>query len=57
MGAEAGGASTAEPDFPHTALARLDEMIHRERWVVPVLPEGELEVLLDAAINLTSRGS
>ncbi|KFM62551.1 putative ubiquitin carboxyl-terminal hydrolase FAF-X, partial [Stegodyphus mimosarum] len=42
-----------EPDFPLADLARLDEMINRPRWVVPVLPKGELEVLLDAAINLS----
>lgn len=45
-----------EPDFPHAELARLDEMINRPRWVVPVLPHGELEVLLDAAINLSKHG-
>ena len=46
-----------EPDFPHQALNRLDEMIHRQRWVVPVLPKSELEVLLDASISLCSRGN
>ncbi|GFU01705.1 probable ubiquitin carboxyl-terminal hydrolase FAF-X [Nephila pilipes] len=45
-----------EPDFPVAELARLDEMINRPRWVVPVLPKGELEVLLDAAINLNKLG-
>ncbi|GIY19651.1 probable ubiquitin carboxyl-terminal hydrolase FAF-X [Caerostris extrusa] len=45
-----------EPDFPVTELARLDEMINRPRWVVPVLPKGELEVLLDASINLCKIG-
>ncbi|CAL1289008.1 unnamed protein product [Larinioides sclopetarius] len=45
-----------EPDFPVAELARLDEMINRPRWVVPVLPKGELEVLLDAAINLSKSG-
>lgn len=45
-----------EPDFPHAELARLDEMINRPRWVVPVLSKGELEVLLDAAIDLCKRG-
>ena len=44
-----------EPDFPHTELAKLDEMINRPRWVVPVLPKGELEVLLDASIDLCKR--
>lgn len=45
-----------EPDFPLDALARLDEMIHRQRWVVPVLPKCELEVLLEASIDLCQRG-
>lgn len=46
-----------EPDFPHAELARLDEMINRPRWVVPVLPNGELEILLDAAITLSKQGT
>ncbi|KAK7089931.1 ubiquitin carboxyl-terminal hydrolase 9X-like isoform X2 [Littorina saxatilis] len=41
-----------EPEFPHVELAKLDEMINRPRWVVPVLPRGELEVLLEASIKL-----
>lgn len=41
-----------EPEFPIQELARLDEMINRPRWVVPVLPKGELEILLEAAIKL-----
>ncbi|XP_076338950.1 ubiquitin carboxyl-terminal hydrolase 9X-like isoform X1 [Tachypleus tridentatus] len=45
-----------EPDFPHAELARLDEMINRPRWVVPVLPKGELEILLDASIDLCKKG-
>lgn len=45
-----------DPDFPVAELARLDEMINRPRWVVPVLPKGELEVLLDAAIKLCKEG-
>ncbi|KAG7177623.1 ubiquitin carboxyl-terminal hydrolase FAF-X-like [Homarus americanus] len=45
-----------EPDFPLAALARLDEMIHRQRWVVPVLPKCELELLLEASIDLCTRG-
>lgn len=44
-----------EPDFPLNELAKLDEMINRPRWVVPVLPKGELEVLLDASIDLCKR--
>lgn len=50
------GSDEAEPDFPVQELARLDEMINRPRWVVPVLPKGELEVLLDAAIKLCKEG-
>ncbi|XP_062941292.1 probable ubiquitin carboxyl-terminal hydrolase FAF-X isoform X3 [Cynocephalus volans] len=45
-----------EPAFPHTDLAKLDDMINRPRWVVPVLPKGELEVLLEAAIGLSKKG-
>lgn len=28
----------------------------RPRWVVPVLPKGELEVLLEAGIDLSKKG-
>ncbi|XP_058247113.1 probable ubiquitin carboxyl-terminal hydrolase FAF-X isoform X6 [Hemibagrus wyckioides] len=45
-----------EPAFPHADLAKLDDMINRPRWVVPVLPKGELEVLLEAAIDLCKKG-
>ena len=45
-----------ETVFPTAELARLDEMISRPRWVVPVLPNGELEVLLKAAIELCRKG-
>uniref|UniRef100_A0AAY4DN86 ubiquitinyl hydrolase 1 n=1 Tax=Denticeps clupeoides TaxID=299321 RepID=A0AAY4DN86_9TELE len=45
-----------EPAFPHADLAKLDDMINRPRWVVPVLPKGELEVLLEAAIDLSKKG-
>ena len=51
------GAGDAEPEFPMLELSRLDEMISRPRWVVPVLPKGELEVLLDAAIRLSKEGN
>ena len=42
--------------FPTEELERLDEMINRPRWVVPVLPKGELEVLLDSSIDLCKKG-
>lgn len=42
--------------FPLTELSHLDEMINRPRWVVPVLHKGELEILLDASINLCKKG-
>ncbi|XP_037075311.1 probable ubiquitin carboxyl-terminal hydrolase FAF-X, partial [Pollicipes pollicipes] len=50
------GAAAAEPEFPVAELTRLEEMISRPRWVIPVLPGGELEVLLNAAIDLCQRG-
>lgn len=46
---------TGDVEFPLAELAKLDEMINRPRWVVPVLPRGELEVLLDAAIDLCKK--
>ncbi|KAK3589909.1 hypothetical protein CHS0354_034922 [Potamilus streckersoni] len=45
-----------EPEFPMAELSRLDDMIHRPRWVVPVLPKGELNVLIDSAIRLCKEG-
>ncbi|XP_049853945.1 probable ubiquitin carboxyl-terminal hydrolase FAF-X isoform X1 [Schistocerca gregaria] len=48
--------SIPEPDFPHAKLAMLEEKISSPRWVVPVLPEQELEVLLNASIDLCRKG-
>nr|CAC38831.1 putative ubiquitin-specific protease [Mus musculus] len=45
-----------DPSFPHTDPAKLEDMINRSRWVVPVLPKGELEVLLETSIDLTKKG-
>ncbi len=39
-------------NFPVEDLQRLDEMLNRTRWIVPVLPKNELETLLDASIEL-----
>lgn len=51
-----GGSAGTEPDFPHAKLALLDDKISSPRWVVPVLPEQELEVLLQASIDLCRKG-
>lgn len=52
-------AAESEPDpealiaaFPLAKLQKLEELINNPRWVIPVLPKGELEVLLDTSINL-----
>lgn len=44
--------SSTLSQFPLAELNRLDDMINRPRWVIPVLPKGELETLLDASIRL-----
>ncbi|XP_030747882.1 probable ubiquitin carboxyl-terminal hydrolase FAF-X isoform X2 [Sitophilus oryzae] len=44
-----------EPDFPKDKLAVLDEKISSLRWVVPVLPDQELEILLKASIDLAKK--
>ena len=45
-----------DPPFPVGALEALDQMVNRKRWVVPVIPKGDLEQLLHAAINLCREG-
>lgn len=40
--------------FPKAELNRLDDMINRPRWVIPVLPKSELEVLLNASIEFAT---
>lgn len=45
-----------EPDFPISKLNMLHEKISSPRWVVPVLPEQELECLLQASIELCKKG-
>lgn len=42
--------------FPEAKLKALEEKISHPRWVVPVLPEQELEALLIAATELATRG-
>lgn len=54
---EDGGTDKVFPvSFPVSDLSRLDEMISNPRWVVPVLPGGQLEILLESAINLCKKG-
>ena len=48
--------ATDEPYFPISELVRLEKMIGRTRWVVPVLLKCELDILVDASINLCKRG-
>lgn len=43
--------------FPIQKLRSLTQKISNPRWVVPVLPEQELECLLNAAIELTIAGN
>ena len=38
--------------FPIAKLTKLEELISNPRWVIPVLPKGELEVLLDCSIGI-----
>eukprot|EP00096_Caligus_rogercresseyi_P006578 TRINITY_DN2312_c0_g1_i1.p1 TRINITY_DN2312_c0_g1~~TRINITY_DN2312_c0_g1_i1.p1 ORF type:complete len:402 (-),score=172.44 TRINITY_DN2312_c0_g1_i1:417-1622(-) len=38
------------PLFPSEKLLKLEELISNPRWVIPVLPSGELEVLLESSI-------
>ncbi|XP_059479532.1 probable ubiquitin carboxyl-terminal hydrolase FAF-X isoform X3 [Neocloeon triangulifer] len=45
-----------EPPFPHAKLAMLEDKVSSPRWVVPVLPEQELECLLLASIDLCQKG-
>lgn len=43
--------------FPEAKLKALEEKISHPRWVVPVLPEQELEALLIASTELAAKGS
>lgn len=47
---------SGEPEFPVRDLQKLDESLNKTKWVVPVTPGAELEILLDAAIDLCKRG-
>lgn len=45
------------PIFPHESLAKLDEMVNKPKWIIPVLPKAELEILVDATIKLAKKGN
>uniref|UniRef100_A0A8D8QPH5 ubiquitinyl hydrolase 1 n=1 Tax=Cacopsylla melanoneura TaxID=428564 RepID=A0A8D8QPH5_9HEMI len=61
QGEGGGGGSSCSPNctckFPVEKLAILDSKISSSRWVVPVLPEQELECLIKAAIELCKTNS
>uniref|UniRef100_A0A0R3RYZ8 USP domain-containing protein n=1 Tax=Elaeophora elaphi TaxID=1147741 RepID=A0A0R3RYZ8_9BILA len=44
-------------ELPSGMLTRLFDQLHRARWVVPVLPNQELEGLMEVAIVLIKRGT
>ncbi|XP_039251519.2 ubiquitin carboxyl-terminal hydrolase 9X-like [Styela clava] len=46
----------SENEFSESMLADLDDLINQPRWVVPVLPGGQLELLQKAAIKLVKSG-
>ena len=47
---------SGNPIFPHESLAKLDEMVNKPKWIIPVLPKAELEILVDATIKLAKKG-
>lgn len=46
-----------DPVFPHDLLAKLDEMVNKPKWIIPVLPKAELELLMDVTIKLARKGN
>ena len=46
-----------ENEFPIDKLNKLNEMINRQRWVIPVMPRCELDILLISSINLIKKGN
>ncbi|CAG9536041.1 unnamed protein product [Cercopithifilaria johnstoni] len=44
-------------ELPSGMLTRLFDQLHRARWIVPVLPNQELEGLMEVAIVLIKRGT
>ena len=44
------------PPFPDDTLKRLDDLVNKPHWVIPVLPDSELEHLLKGCIMLAELG-
>ena len=44
------------PPFPEDTLKRLDDLVNKPHWIIPVLPNSELEHLLKACIKLAELG-
>lgn len=42
--------------FPIIKLVNLEEKIHSQRWIVPVLPDQELVTLLNVSISFCKKG-
>ena len=47
---------TIQPDFPLEYMIQLDEQINRPRWIIPVKSKEELDILMNAAIELCRTG-
>lgn len=45
-----------ELEFPIMKLVNLEEKIHNQRWIVPVLPDQELVSLLHISISFCKKG-
>lgn len=45
-----------DEEFPIKKLESLEEQLGRPKWVVPVRPKDELEMLLRAAIKMVKAG-
>lgn len=55
-GGKASETSVDEPDFPVKELYELEALVNKTKWVVPVMPGQQLEVLLRASTALAKQG-
>ena len=44
------------PPFPDDTLKRLDDLVNKPLWFIPILPDSELEHLLKGCIMLAELG-